>query len=293
MREGLDKIFSNIRVLRGGIIAQEHSSRIRFGGHKSLFRGSGFDFYHIREYDPARDPVSQIFWRYVGEPGKIYILEVIEPREQVVVILADLSSSMVFKKQLLLEMAGSIALTATHNQDRTAFIGFTDKIVISRGPKLGKANIHHVLREVYDFMTHPSVFLGKKTDFLIALDFLNKHYTKRSLVFILSDFVGWEDIAESRYLRMVSSRHEVICLILDDIESFNFEGSGTIPLRDVEEGSVTTVPTQEIENIKAETIRRRAEMIKKLARLGIGAKEFSCGDHLVKLAGFLEERRSK
>ena len=295
-----EEILSFMKTLPVRVVPTRKSRRIRYGLNPSVFKGRGLVFYQTREYDPMRDSVYQILCYSAFDPDKIYVREAIEEKETPVILVVDLSSSMSFgvgrssKRRILFDTAGSIGFTATKDQERVGLIGFTDRVVFFHPPKVGTGHVYHIMREVYGFLSDPRTFFGQKTDLAVAIQFLAKRLSGSSLVFVFSDFVGWEHVADLAILRSASAKHELVFVILDDPEEFNVKGGGSILMRDMEDENVIfRVPVKSLVKARKEILARRHEMMEKLRKMGIDSLELVYGDHMAKLVGFLSERRRR
>jgi len=299
MSEKRVEILSFMKALPVKIVPMRKSQRIRYGVHQSVFKGRGLDFYQTREYDPMRDSLHQVLQYNFSDPDKLYVLEAIEEKEMPVILVIDLSSSMSFgierssKRRILFDVAGSIGLTATKDQERVGLIGFTDRIVLFHPSSVGFRHVYYLMSNVYDFLSDPRAFFGQKTDLAVAIQFLAKRLSRSSLVFIFSDFVNWEHVADLAVLRSARAKHELVFVILDDPEEFNVKGGGSILMRDMEKNERFRVPVRSLPKVREEILACRHEMMGKLKKLGIDSLELVYGDHMEKLVGFLSERRRR
>lgn len=301
MNFSLNDIFSSVQRIPGGLFVKKLSPQIRFGEHRSVFKGRGLDFYQIRPYDPEKDTVSQIMWRKsnISANQEVYVREAIAPKEIKVIFAADLSSSMDFsvegrftKRKLLLESVGMLSLTACYEQNRVGLVGFTDKIVFSREPRSGSNNVYYLIKEIYDFFEKADSKKRRKTDFNLLFDFILKRYPGRAIVFIVSDFVGSSDIAKSKLMKSLGSHHEVVCLFLEDETEFALKNKlGHVRVEDIENGSVTKVPIRRMRQIQERINDERAELVKALSRIEVDSLTLSYGNHLEELSRFFLERR--
>lgn len=289
-----------MRVLQVDIHPRMPSKRIRYGAHRSIFRGRGFEFYETRPFDPMRDSLHHIMWHSIQDPSELLVREAVEEKEMPVTLLLDLSSSMSFKvkrshkRRLLFDAAGSIGLTAAHLQDKVGLVGFTDKIVLAIPPMMGSDHVYYSMKKVLAFLSDPRSEAGQETDLAEAFRFVRDRLKHSGLIFTFSDFIGWEHIPDLEVFRAVAAKHEVVCVILDDPKEFDVRGfSGSIRMRDMEKGNVYTVPVRTLPKIRRELQKRREKMRAKLARLGVPSVELTYGNHLAELTGFLKERRKK
>ena len=151
MTFSLNDVFSSIDRVADTLPVENLSSRIRFAEHKSVFRDRG-EFYQFREYDPEMgDLVSDIEWRMTGPDGKLHVRVGIPIKEFEAVIMADLSSSMMFqidyqyKERMLLEAIGDIGLTCVRGQDPLGLLGFAENIIFDEESKAGSDHTEYLI----------------------------------------------------------------------------------------------------------------------------------------------------
>jgi uncharacterized protein (DUF58 family) len=178
------------------------------GEYRSAFRGYGLSFDSVREYIPG-DEVRNIDWNVSARMNHLYVKEYIEERELSVVFMADLSGSTDFgvsrkKREVILEFLTIMLYLAQMNNDRVSVILFSDRVEKFIRPGKGKKFVLKVLDEAARFRPE-----SKGTDISSAIDFMQKVMKKRSVVFVISDFL---DAAEDYLLRLrlVSKKHDVI-----------------------------------------------------------------------------------
>ena len=197
------------------------------------------------------------------------------------------------KERLLLEAAGVIGLSAAHAGDRVGLIGFTDRIVMDKPPRMSETLVYYLIREVYNFLSTAPV-IGRETDMYCVLDFVERRFRDSCLIFIFSDFIDWEHIVNSPLLRQVNSRHEVVFVIIDDPEEFDVNiRFGSVRMKDMERDKIFTVPIRNLPKMREGLARRRDEMRRELRLLGIDSVELVYGEHISELEGFFEKRRQR
>jgi len=175
------------------------------GEYHSVFKGRGIEFDEVREYQPG-DEVRAIDWNVTARMGHPFIKKFIEERELTVMLLVDISGSGCFgtyerfKKELAAELGALFAIAATRNNDKVGLILFTDRIETFVPPKKGR---HHVLRVIRELLFFQPRHRG--TDLAEGLRFLSKVARRRSVVFLISDFLcdGYE-----RALQIANRRHD-------------------------------------------------------------------------------------
>ncbi|MXY98406.1 MAG: DUF58 domain-containing protein [Gemmatimonadetes bacterium] len=210
------------------------------GEYHSVFKGRGMEFAEVREYEPG-DEIRSIDWNVTARLGRPYIKRFIEERELTVILMADVSASGHFgtvnqmKSEITAEICALLAYAAIQNNDRVGLLMFTDQIEKFIPPKKGRTHILRVIREVlYNQPGHTG------TDLTQALEYLNRLLTRRSIVFILSDFLT-EDYMKP--LRVASKRHDVVAVTITDPRELSLPGVGLIELEDAETGEEVLVDT--------------------------------------------------
>jgi len=219
-----------------------------FGGdYHSNFKGRGMTFSEVREYVPG-DDVRSIDWNVTARTGKPHIKIFEEERELSVLILIDVSSSGVFgsKKDLKIdlgvEIAAMLSFSAIKNNDKVGLALFSDKIEKYIPPKKGKK---HVLRLITDIVNHDFENSKKRTSIKTAIDFANKISKRKSIVFLISDFIDdnfWNE------LKFLNFKHDVVGLQIYDSYERNFPNVGLINIHDSETGENTWIDTTSKKN---------------------------------------------
>lgn len=210
------------------------------GEYHSVFKGRGMEFAEVRDYEPG-DEIRSIDWNVTARLGRPYIKRFIEERELTVILMADVSASGHFgtvnqmKSEITAEICALLAYAAIQNNDRVGLLMFTDQIEKFIPPKKGRTHILRVIREV--LYTRPG---HTGTDLTQALEYLNRLLTRRSIVFILSDFLT-EDYMKP--LRVASKRHDVVAVTITDPRELSLPGIGLIELQDAETGEEVLVDT--------------------------------------------------
>ena len=209
------------------------SSHLFSGEYHSAFKGRGMSFSEVREYTYG-DEVRSIDWNVTARTGDPHIKVFEEERELTVMILADISRSQYFgsdqqsKRQFLTEIAAVLAFSASQNNDKVGLLLFTDKVELYIPPQKGKKHILRIIRELLHF--EPG---SAGTDIGHAVEYINRILKKRSICFILSDFVSSPFATP---LRIMSRRHDVIGMHLYDPMEKDLPDLGVLPARDMETG---------------------------------------------------------
>jgi uncharacterized protein (DUF58 family) len=216
------------------------SRHIFSGEYHSAFKGRGMSFSEVRNYQYG-DDVRNIDWNVTARTGDPHIKIFEEERELTVMLLIDWSGSSFFgttnqmKNELLTELSAVLAFSAINNNDKVGVLFFTDRIEKFIPPKKGKQHILRIIREMLNFEPE-----GKGTDVGMALEYLNNLIKKRSITFLLSDFMtkGYETP-----LRIAARRHDVIGMHLYDQREAELPNVGLIRALDGETGKVGWIDT--------------------------------------------------
>ena len=228
------------RVRRIEIKTKGLSRQIFSGEYQSAFKGRGMSFSEVRGYQYG-DDVRNIDWNVTARSGDPYVKVFEEERELTVMLLVDISKSSFFgttkqlKNELITEICAVLAFSATNNNDKVGLLLFSDKVEKFLPPKKGRGHILRIIRELID--TKPT---GKGTDIEMALTYFTNMVKKRSICFLLSDFLadGYE-----RSLRLAARRHDVIGMHLYDPREKELPNVGLIHARDAETGQLQWVDT--------------------------------------------------
>ena len=267
-----------------------------FGGdYHSNFKGKGMTFSEVREYVPG-DDVRSIDWNVTARTGKPHIKIFEEERELSVLILIDVSSSGVFgsknlKIDLGVEIAAMLSFSAIKNNDKVGLALFSDKIEKYIPPKKGKK---HVLRLITDIINHDFANNNKKTSIKSAIDFANKISKRKSVVFLISDFIDdnfWNE------LKFLNFKHDVIGLQIYDSYERSFPNIGLINIHDSETGKTTWIDTsvkKNRENFEKHSNEKLNEFSKKCNNIGFDLLQINTDDDYIKfLMQFFRSRAKR
>jgi len=204
------------------------------GEYESVFKGRGVEFAEVREYQPG-DDVRAIDWNVTARRGIPYVKQFAEERELTVILAVDGSASTRFgtqgalKRERAAEVAAVLGLAASRNNDRAGALLFAEGIDRYVPPKKGKT---HVLRLVRDILSFDPPSLG--TDLVGAIRFLTRVLHRRSVVFLLSDFL---DEGYEKPLAALAVRHDVVALVLEDRRDRDLPDVGLIEVVEPESGA--------------------------------------------------------
>jgi uncharacterized protein (DUF58 family) len=233
-----DELLKKVRKIE--IKARGLSSHLFTGGYHSAFKGRGMSFSEVRLYYPG-DDVRHIDWNVTARTGDPYVKVFEEERENTVMLLVDVSGSAVFgshsqfKEEYLTELCAVLAFSAISNNDKVGVMLFSDRVELFIPPKKGKQHILRIIREI--LLTRPK---GRGTDLALALRFVHNVLKKRSVCFVLSDFLasGYEEA-----LRVVARRHDCIGIHCWDVLERDLPDVGVLRVADAETGEQMWVDT--------------------------------------------------
>lgn len=237
------------RVRRLEIKTRALTENVFAGEYHSAFKGRGMSFAEVREYQPG-DDVRDIDWNVTARMNRPYIKVFEEERELTMMLLIDLSASQKFgtrertQRELAAEIAATMAFSAMQNNDKIGVIFFTDRIEKFIPPQKGRKHILYIIRELLDFTPE-----GRRTDVAIAVEYLMKVMTKRTITFVLSDFLDVRDF--TRPLLVAARKHDVVSIRLYDPLMANLPNVGLIKAADAETGHELYLDTS------SKTVRER------------------------------------
>ena len=217
------------------------SSNIFAGQYHSAFKGRGMAFSEVREYQFG-DDVRDIDWNVTARFHRPYVKVFEEERELTVRLLIDVSGSLDFgtqkqmKRDMVTEIAATIAFSAIQNNDKIGVVFFSDKIEKYIPPKKGRKHILYIIREMLDF--HPE---SKRTDVKQAVEFLSSVQKRRTTAFILSDFYVRNDFQQS--LQIANRKHDVVAIQVYDQRARELPDIGLMKVVDAETGFEQYVDT--------------------------------------------------
>ena len=237
------------------------SNNIFAGEYHSAFKGRGMAFSEVREYQYG-DDVRDIDWNVTARLGKPYVKVFEEERELTVMLLVDVSGSLDFgtqvqsKRQLLTEIAATLAFSAIQNNDKIGVIFFSDKIEKFIPPKKGRKHILFIIRELLDFQPE-----SNKTDIGQAVEFMTNAIKKRCTAFVISDFMA-DDFEKS--LRIAGHKHDVAAIQVYDERETTLPAIGLVKMLDAETGAERWVDTSSarVRAAYAEHWRRHDERLR-------------------------------
>ena len=217
------------------------SHNIFAGQYHSAFKGRGMSFSEVREYQYG-DDVRDIDWNVTARFNKPFIKVFEEERELTVMLLVDLSESLDFgtstrtKREMLAEIAATIAFAAIQNNDKIGVIFFTDRVEKFIPPQKGRKHILYIIRELLNIEP-----VSKRTDIKVPLEFLTNALKKKCTAFLLSDFICTGDYSSA--LTIANRKHDLVAIQVYDRRLAELPDIGLIKVRDAESGDELYIDT--------------------------------------------------
>jgi uncharacterized protein (DUF58 family) len=266
------------------------------GAYHSSFKGRGMDFEEVREYTIG-DDVRTIDWNVSAKMDKPFIKVYREERELTLMLLIDLSASGIFgsvdqsKRERAAEIASVLAFSATRNNDKVGLLLYTDEVEHYIPPKKGRRHILRVIRDILFF--EPK---GRDTDHKVSLDYLNRVQRRKTVVFMISDFLDSDDTLFNT-LALTNQRHDLIGIALSDPREKELPAVGLITLEDAETGEMVELDTgnRDIRHrYRVEALARHAAFERGMRKKGIDWIEASTeGPYLPALRQLFARRAAR
>lgn len=217
------------------------SNNIFAGQYHSAFKGKGMSFSEVREYQYG-DDVRDIDWNVTARYNKPFVKVFEEERELTVMLLIDVSNSLDFgtvkqlKKDMVTEIAATLAFSAIQNNDKIGVIFFSDRIEKFIPPKKGRKHILYIIRELLVFKPE-----SKRTDIKIAVEYLTNVIKKRCTTFMISDFIDENDFRNA--LTIANRKHDIVAIQVYDRRMAELPDVGLMKVRDAETGHEQWIDT--------------------------------------------------
>jgi uncharacterized protein (DUF58 family) len=269
------------RIRRLEISTRKVVSDLLAGQYHSVFKGRGMAFSEVRQYQPG-DEIRFIDWNVTARMNEPFVKVFTEERELTVMLVVDVSASQEFgsralsKAEVCVEVAAQIAFSAIANNDRVGMILFSDQVEKVIPPKKGRK---HVLRIVSDILSHQAI--GRGTNVNVGLNYLSRVSKRRSVTFLISDFLV-RDFETS--LRIVSRRHDLVPVLIADPLEDAFPKLGLVALEDPESGERVLLDTLDprVRGEFASVMQSRREELRKLfKKLELQHVELHAGEEYV------------
>ncbi|MCC8143828.1 MAG: DUF58 domain-containing protein [Tannerellaceae bacterium] len=229
------------KVRRIEIKTRRLSRNIFAGQYHSAFKGRGMAFSEVREYQYG-DDIRDIDWNVTARYVRPYIKVFEEERELTVMLLIDVSGSRdfgsvnVMKKEVITEIAATLAFSAIQNNDKIGVIFFSDKIEKFIPPQKGRKHILYIIRELIDF--HPQ---DTHTDVGQVLKYLTNAIKKRCTAFVISDFIDKGNFKDA--LTIANRKHDVVAIQVYDRREAELPAVGLMKIKDAETGQERWIDT--------------------------------------------------
>jgi len=289
------------------------------GAYLSQFRGRGMDFEELREYMPG-DDVRDIDWNVTNRMGRPFVKRFREERELGMVLAIDISASSAFgsarrtKREFATEIAATLAISAARASDKVALLLFTEQVELYLPPRKGRRHILRLIREMLSFQPK-----HRATNIPAALTFLNHVLPRRSMVFLLTDFLhsfgggagsplpaaGAHGVTHpTQYTRdaiqeigLTNARHDLICVHLHDPRESSLPRAGLLTIEDAETGELLELDTNRA-SVRDEFSRtnsdRLATLDRALQQAGVDTLRLSAEQSFAQtLQHFFELRRGR
>ena len=229
------------KVRKIEIKAKGLSQNIFAGEYHSAFKGRGMTFSEVREYQYG-DDVRDIDWNVTARQNRPYVKVYEEERELTVMLVVDVSGSKDFgalgemKRDMMAEIAATIAFSAIENNDKVGLLLFSDRVENFIPPKKGKKHILLIISQLLNFVAE-----SKGTDINMALEYMTSALKKRCTAFVISDFLDEKDYYKS--LSIANHKHDVIALQVYDKREAQLPNVGLMKVTDAETGAERWVDT--------------------------------------------------
>ncbi len=220
------------------------SSNIFAGQYHTAFKGRGMAFSEVREYQYGDEP-RDIDWNVTARMNKPYSKVFEEERELTVMLMVDVSDSLNFgtqvmmKREMVTEIAATLAFAAIENNDKVGLMFFSDRIEKFIPPKKGRKHILHLIRELLDFQPESNA-----TDITVPLEYLTGAVKKRCTAFLLSDFIDPHDYRNA--LTIANRKHDIAAIRVYDRRMEELPDVGLMKLYDSESGQEMFVDTSSL-----------------------------------------------
>lgn len=269
------------------------SRNIFAGQYHSAFKGRGMAFSEVREYEFG-DDIRDIDWNVTARYVRPYVKVFEEEREMTVMLMIDVSGSRdfgsvnVMKKEIITEIAATLAFSAIQNNDKIGVVFFSDKIEKFIPPQKGKKHILYIIRELIDF--HPE---DTKTDIGSTLKYLTNAIKKRCTAFIISDFIDKGNFKDA--LTIANRKHDMVAIQVYDRRETELPAVGLLKIKDAETGAERWVDSSSLKVREAYAAwwnRRQSEMNDSFRKCRVDSVSVRTEDDYVKALIALFDKRS-
>lgn len=230
------------KVKKIEIKTRKLSNHLFSGQYHSSFKGRGMTFSEVRQYQYG-DDVRAIDWNVTAKNNETYVKVFEEERELTMLLMVDVSASQSFgsseqdKREIVAEIAATLAFSATQNNDKIGLLLFSDQIELYIPPKKGKSHVLRIIRELVEF--EPK---SNKTNITIALEYVAQIMKKKAIVFLISDFMTSN---YEKALQIAAKKHDVTGIRIYDEREQSIPNLGLIPVIDAESGKYSWLDTSD------------------------------------------------
>lgn len=261
------ELAAKIRTIR--IYTNKAVNDILAGEYESVFKGRGMEFDEVRAYQPG-DDIRTIDWNVTARTGHPYVKQYVEERELTIFFLVDLSASGAFgsgqrlKNEVAAELCALLAFSAIKNNDKVGLIAFTDTVELFIPPKKGTTHVLRLIREILSFSPERG-----GTNIAASLHFFGRITHKRSVAFLVSDFIDQDFFSP---MRIIARRHDLIAVSITDPRERELPAAGLIELEDAETGERLLIDSSSPEvrrAFAASAARRLSELAGQFAAMGV------------------------
>lgn len=267
------------------------SNQLFSGEYHTAFKGKGMTFSEVREYQSG-DDIRSIDWNVTARFNDPYVKVFEEEREMTVMLLVDVSASGEFgtqkqlKQELITELCAVLAFSAIQNNDKIGVIFFTDKVEKFIPPKKGKSHILRIIRDLIEFKPE-----HKKTDVKQALKYLTNVIKKRSIAFVISDFMS-DSFVDA--LKIANKKHDIVALRIYDKREMELPDMGLVKFKDAETGELRWIDTSD-KNVRTHyyaTAKKQEAALKEVFnKSGVDAADINTSESYIKPLTNLFKRR--
>ena len=303
------------QVKRLHIRTRHQVADVLAGAYLSVFKGSGIEFDEVRPYVPG-DEIRSIDWNVTARTGEPHVKRFVEERELTVMLLVDISGSQEFgstiqsKREAASEFAALLAFSAIANKDKIGLMLFHGDTELYIPPRKGQKHAMRIVREVLahqheqkkedlsfvkrvlQFFRKSTLEKGRRTDIGAALEFCRRVLNRRSVLFVISDFI---DTGYLPTLRNVNRKHDVVAVRTYDEAEVNLLGDGLIELRDAETGRNQLLDAHKVRKMmKEQHLKRSEKLSQNLRASGIDQIDINTSEPVIEpLLRFLRMRERR
>lgn len=269
------------------------SQNIFAGEYHTAFKGRGVIFSEVREYQYG-DDIRDIDWNVTARNNKPYVKVYEEERELTLMLLIDVSGSRNFgavgmeKKEMMAEIAATLAFSSIQNNDKVGVIFFSDKVEKFIPPKKGRKHILLIIREIINFQPE-----DQSTDINLALEYMTNVVKKRCTAFLISDFIDTHDYSKS--MSIANRKHDLVGVQVYDKRDAQLPDVGLIRMRDLETGRTMWVDSGSRAVRRSwdhAWYERQQELTQTASRCGVDVASISTDEDFVAALLALFRRRS-